>query len=106
MDKKLWYKIFRENKLNEFEREMFPPNTIKKIKDLVNHNAHTEAYVEIARVIGDKKLTSDLEKVQDEHERAGHLSQEIKTKRDKLYKKMLSLAKARFINYNDMYKSL
>ena len=47
-----------------------------------------------------------LKKVQSKHEKAGYLSADVKRERDKLYKDMISLAKAKFVNFNDVNKAL
>jgi len=78
-------------------------NTFKKIADLTNINAHTEAYIEgcnflntIEPCIADY-IKGELEKIQYESERNGHIPYYLYEQRYNLYQKMMELAKKKLL---------
>ncbi len=106
MDQKQWKKLLRKNTLNEENRKMFPVDVIKKIAKMTDQNDHTQARIEIAKVLKDKKAVSDLEKVDAEHKRIGHIPYNLIRDRDAVEKKLLKQVKASYVNSNDVHKSL
>lgn len=107
MDKKLWYKLFHENKLNEdFMRTIFPSKVIKKIAKLTDFNNHNEARLTIAKQLNDKKLINAFEEIGEKQEKIGHLPDDLSKEQDKFTKQMLKQVKAKYINSNDVYGAL
>jgi len=72
---------------------------IKRIAKLTDVNNHGEAIVVGLQLLGNDKMVSDLvattKKINLAHEKLGNLSSNLKTERDKVYHKMMSIAKKR-----------
>ena len=69
------------------------------------NNDYTKAYIEIAKELGDKKLVKAFEDIAEVQKKKGQLPHDLSDERYKLYQKMLKKAKAKFINYKDVYQS-
>ena len=106
MDNKQWEKILHKNKLNEENRKMFPTKVIKMIAKMTHVNDHTQARIEIAKVLGDKKAVDELEKIDAKHTQLGHMPNELSRERDALTKKLLNQVKGWYVNSKDVLGSL
>ena len=88
------------------EKKELGPNFIKNIKSLTNRNNHTEARIELAKAVGDKRLvlfyTSMLNLNQVFQGYPGELVK-LNNKMEKvLYKQLLRT----YSNYDEIYNAL
>ena len=101
----MWSEFNKYFKIKEgFERVMFPH--VKTLKKLTANNAKTESYIMVAKALGDDKLISAFEKIQQVQDRKGHLPNDLYEKRFKLYQQLMKKSKAKFINHKEVYGSL
>ncbi len=102
-----WKKLLNKNSLNDekIERREFPKKVLSKIKRYTNSNYHTEAYLEIAKELGDKHFISEFERIIDIIKRKNQLPWDEYEKRTKLYLDMMKKVKAVFINSDAVYKA-
>ena len=70
--------------LDRFNKKIVPDSVVKKIADATDINDHTGALIIAAKFLKLNKIVKDLENLDKEHMRIGHLSASLSDKRYKL----------------------
>ena len=65
----------------------------KKIAKLTDENDHTGSWIALAKHLGEDELVDKLKDLKARHNKAGHLTDELSTEKEKLKKKVLAVAK-------------
>jgi len=78
--------------------------SIEKIAKLTDSNNHTEAALELAKLIGNKKWIKVLESIDDIQDAVGHLPSEIGQYRNSVLTQLFTEAEKKFdkITYNEL----
>lgn len=94
--------------LEQFLAPEMDVKTIAKVKKLTADNAHTHAYMHVAKRLGLPKLYWAFNTIATEAERAGELSADLDRKRYGLYRQMMEYAKANLPEalYTQLYQAL
>lgn len=73
-----------------------PQTTIKNIADLTDNNDHNGAVMALAKMMGDKSSTAEMEKIQRYHELKGHMPQSLTKYRSSILNNLLVQAKKKY----------
>ena len=80
----------------------------REMAKLTDNNAHSEALMKLAQFLNDKAASKQLTDIDKKHNQQGHLSMDLKTKRDKIYKSLIAKAKKELSpsDYKKIYSAL
>jgi hypothetical protein len=73
-----------------------PQTAIKNIADLTDNNDHNGAVMALAKMMGDKSSTVEMEKIQKYHELKGHMPQSLTKYRSSILNNLLVQAKKKY----------
>jgi hypothetical protein len=80
---------------------------IAKIARMTNRNEHGAAIAHGARLLGKADIADNVDRINQEHNRIGYLSDKLRLERHDLYQKLMTHAKKTLSpsDYNAFYKS-
>ena len=73
-----------------------PQTAIKNIADLTDNNDHNGAVMALAKMMGDKSSTAEMEKIQKYHNSKGHMPQSLTKYRSSILNNLLVQAKKKY----------
>lgn len=79
------------------------PIIIKQIEDATDNNMHTGALAILAAVMGNNNMVVWLEWIDECHELAGKMTQDLLEDRALVSKQVMEQAEATYSNFNDIY---
>ena len=92
-DKKAFSKLGGDKEKTDVQN---PQTTIKNIADLTDNNDHNGAVMALAKMMGDKSSTAEMEKIQRYHELKGHMPQSLTKYRSSILNNLLVQAKKKY----------
>ena len=81
-------------------------NTIKAIAEATDHNDHTGAILLLADALENERMVVELQWIDECHEFAGHMNQDLIDDRGAISKIIMKEAQATYTNYNEINFSL
>ena len=94
----LQYRLQKNNPKDAVKYDNQLKATIKDIADLTDNNDHNGAVMALAKMMGDKSSTAEMEKIQKYHNLKGHMPQSLIKYRSSILNNLLVQAKKKYGN--------
>jgi hypothetical protein len=92
----LQYRLQKNNPKDAVKYDNQLKATIKDIADLTDNNDHNGAVMALAKMMGDKSSTAEMEKIQKYHNLKGHMPQSLIKYRSSILNNLLAQAKKKY----------
>ena len=92
----LQYRLQKNNPKDAVKYDNQLKATIKDIADLTDNNDHNGAVMALAKMMGDKSSTAEMQKIQKYHNSKGHMPQSLTKYRSSILNNLLVQAKKKY----------